>query len=97
MLNGPRWNYYFTGELEAQEGYMNGRLEGPSERFYENGQLATLATYIDGYMYGPYEVYHPDGALYSGGTLEHNEPCGEWVEKGTPATYSPCPPPDDSR
>ena len=62
--------YYYNGQLETKENYIDGLEDGLWKTYYENGQLKDIGNYIKGREVGIWKYY------YDNGQLDHEEDNG---------------------
>lgn len=63
--DGPRKEYYASGQIKSEVSHKNGKLTGICKWYLENGQLQSEEIYVNGQREGLCKWYYENGQLKS--------------------------------
>lgn len=78
VYSGPFIDYYYSGKIEGEGVFKEGRIEGLRKIYHQTSQLALERMYTNGIENGLEKEYYEDGSLKQKGTFVNGKEDGIW-------------------
>lgn len=78
LYTGRFIDYYYSGRIQGEGIFLNGRVNGHRKMYYQNGKLALERDYKDGIENGFEIEYYEDGSLKQKGEFVNGKENGVW-------------------
>ena len=78
IYNGKFIDYYYSGRIQGEGIFKNGKLEGLRKMYYQNGKLSLERYYTNSISNGLEKEYYEDGTLKQKGEFINGKEDGIW-------------------
>jgi len=76
--SGQFIDYYYSGKIQGDGTFLNGRLNGQRKIYYQNGKVSVEREYKEGIENGFEKEYYEDGSLKQKGEFVNGKESGIW-------------------
>jgi len=78
LYSGPFIDYYYSGRIQGDGFFLNGKVNGHRKQYYQNGKISVERNYKNGIENG-YEIeYFEDGSIKQKGEFVEGKENGIW-------------------